>query len=200
MYSPSLQLQPISHSHYYVSGDVTIHDSAAIAPGVLLQADPNSRIIIGAGVCIGIGSILHAHQGTLEIGQGANIGAEVLLIGKGRIGAKACIGSATTVLNSDVQLGQVIPPGSLIGDTSPPIEEMEVTDTVITGEPAPETELPTSPASDAATEEVVTDMPQNAGVQVFGQVYVNNLLVKMFPHAQHFRQNLSPDDQSLSGS
>jgi carbon dioxide concentrating mechanism protein CcmN len=200
MHFPSLQLQPISHSHYYISGDVLIHDSAAIAPGVVIKADPDSRIRIGAGVCIGIGSILHAHQGDLDIGQGANIGAEVLLIGKVKIGAKACIGSATTVFNTDVGLGQVIPPGSLIGDTSRPAEELEVTDTVIVEEPAPSAEpSPTAQSSDPVSEQLETDAPQNGGMQVFGQVYVNNLLVKMFPHAQHFRQ-IPRDDSSLSES
>jgi len=62
-------LQPISNSHFYVSGNVTIHPSAAIAPGVLLQADPESQIIIAAGVCVGMGTILHAHAGILEVSQ-----------------------------------------------------------------------------------------------------------------------------------
>ncbi|HEY9615945.1 MAG TPA: carbon dioxide concentrating mechanism protein, partial [Microcoleaceae cyanobacterium] len=60
---PTLQLQPISTSHYYVNGDVTIQAGVAIAPGVLLQADPNSRIIVKTGACIGIGAILHAQNG-----------------------------------------------------------------------------------------------------------------------------------------
>jgi len=61
-------LQLISN-HFYVSGNVTIHPSAAIAPGVLLQADPESQIIIAAGVCVGMGTILHAHAGILEVSQ-----------------------------------------------------------------------------------------------------------------------------------
>jgi len=68
-------LQPISNSHFYVGGNVIIH-SAAIAPGVLLQADPESQIIIAAGVCVGMGTILHAHAGILEVESGANIGQE----------------------------------------------------------------------------------------------------------------------------
>jgi len=60
-------LQPISNSHFYVSGNVTIHPSAAIAPGV--SADPESQIIIAAGVCVGMGTILHAHAGILEVSQ-----------------------------------------------------------------------------------------------------------------------------------
>jgi len=61
---------------------VTIHPSAAIAPGVLLQADPESQIIIAAGVCVGMGTILHAHAGILEVSQEQNIGAGVLIVGR----------------------------------------------------------------------------------------------------------------------
>ncbi len=102
----------------YISGEVIIHPSAAIAPGVILQATPNGKIIIGAGVCIGMGSILQAEQGTLEIGTGANLGAGFLMVGEGKIGENACIGSATTVFHCSVERGQIIPPGSILGDTS----------------------------------------------------------------------------------
>ena len=101
----------------YTRGDVTIHPSAAIAPGVLIQAEPDSRIIIKAGVCIGMGTVLHAYQGTLEIQESVNLGAGVLIIGHGTIGANACIGTSTTVFNSSVEPGQVVAPGSLYGDT-----------------------------------------------------------------------------------
>ncbi len=126
-----MQLRPISTSHFYTSGDVMIQDGVAIAPGVLIQAEPDSRIIIRTGACIGIGSVLHAYQGTLEIGEGANIGAEVLLVGQVTIGANACIGSATTILNRSIDGGQVVPPGSLVGDTSRQATELQATDTVI---------------------------------------------------------------------
>lgn len=111
-------LQPISDFHSYASGDVTIDPSAAIAPGVLLQADPDSRIAIAAGACIGMGSVLHANQGTLIVETGATLGAGVLIVGAVKIGANACVGSVTTILNRDVERGNVIPPGSLLGDES----------------------------------------------------------------------------------
>lgn len=192
---PSLRLQPISTAHYLVSGEVMIHESAAIAPGVLIQADPPSRITIGAGVCIGIGSILHAQQGNVEIEPGANIGAEVLLVGRVKIGANACIGSATTVFNGTVEAGRVIPPGSLVGDLGRPVEELQTTDTVIEGEPATAANAPPpAPPPEALGEEP----PSNAGVQVFGQVYVNQLLVKMFPNSPRFQVN--PEDKPAEGS
>ncbi|WP_375474237.1 transferase [uncultured Nostoc sp.] len=102
----------------YISGEVTIHPSAVLAPGVILQAAVNSKIVIGPGVCIGMGAILQVHEGTLEVEAGANLGAGFLMIGKGKIGANACIGSATTVFNYSVEPGQVVAPGSILGDTS----------------------------------------------------------------------------------
>lgn len=182
---PPLQLRPISTSHYYISGDVTIQDGAAIAPGVLIQADPESRVIIKAGACIGIGSILHASQGTVEIGEGANIGAEVLLVGRVTIGAHACVGSATTILNSSVELGQIIPPGSLLGDNSRQADVLQVTDTVTY--PSPAEVVSNGQPTPAVAEPESTDLVkpvESPGVNVYGQVYVNQLLVKMFPNSQ----------------
>ncbi|BAZ67288.1 MAG: transferase [Pelatocladus maniniholoensis HA4357-MV3] len=102
----------------YISGEVIIHPTAVIAPGVILQAAPSSKIVIGSGVCIGMGSILKVHEGTLEVETGANLGAGFLMIGSGKIGANACIGSATTVFNCSVEPGQVVVPGSVLGDNS----------------------------------------------------------------------------------
>jgi carbon dioxide concentrating mechanism protein CcmN len=111
-------LQPIRSTHTQIVGDVLIHDSAVLAPGVLLLAEPGSQTVIAAGVCIGMGSILHARQGTLEVGSGALLGAGVLIVGSGRIGASVCIGAATTLFNCSVDPGTIIPAGSLLGDES----------------------------------------------------------------------------------
>lgn len=111
-------LQPITPVQSCVSGDVSIDPNAAISPGVLLQADPDCRIVIAAGVCIGMGSILHAHGGDIVVEQGAIIGAGVLAIGQVKIGANACVGSLTTLFNSDVQQASAIAAGSVIGDRS----------------------------------------------------------------------------------
>ncbi len=196
----SLQLQPISVSHYYISGDVTIQEGVAIAPGVLIQADPDSSIIIKTGACIGIGAILHASSGVLEIGEGANIGAEVLLIGQVSIGRNACIGSASTIFNSSVASGDLISPGSLVGDRSRPPDELQATDTVFyppsssvaasvpAAKPSPPNPDPTQPsASPLAT----PPDPLDQSLNVYGQVYVNQLLVKMFPHHQISRPSAS---------
>ncbi|MBF2028630.1 MAG: hypothetical protein IGS48_18010 [Oscillatoriales cyanobacterium C42_A2020_001] len=196
----SLQLRPISTSHYYTSGDVTIQAGVAIAPGVLLQADPDSRIVIKAGACIGIGAILHAHNGVLEIGEGANIGAEVLLIGHVQVGANACIGAASTILNTRVEWGQIIPPGSLIGDSSRPPTELKAINTVIYPPSGTAQPIPSLSAEPVAQTEVNDLASQNEGAQtgvsVYGQVYVNRMFVKMFPH--HPRSTSALPDQNAT--
>lgn len=111
-------LRPSYEFDSYISGEVIIHPSAVLAPGVILQAAPNSKIIIGSGVCVGMGSILQVHEGTLEVEAGANLGAGLLMVGKGKIGANACIGAATTIFNCSVEPGQVVAAGSVLGDTS----------------------------------------------------------------------------------
>jgi carbon dioxide concentrating mechanism protein CcmN len=133
----------------YISGEVNIHPSAVIAPGVILQAAANSKIIIGSGVCIGMGSILQVHEGTLEIESGANLGAGFLMVGKGKIGTNACVGSATTVLNCSIDPGQVVPPGSILGDSSRQIGETEQL------EPSPNSTA-TSPQEPRAAETVIS--------------------------------------------
>ena len=113
-----------SHTHVYVEGDVSIDTNAAIAPGVILRADPDSKIIIAAGVCIGMGSVLHAHGGTLEVEAGANLGAGVLVVGKGTVGANACIGAVTTILNTSIEPWQVVPAASMVGDKGRQVAEV----------------------------------------------------------------------------
>ena len=119
MFPKSLSFEPISTTQTYcVSGDVAIYAGVAIAPGVLLQADVGSRIVIRSGVCIGLGCVIHAHQGTVTIHEGANLGAGVLLIGDVTIGARACLGAAVTVLNSAIDAGKIVESGLIVGDGS----------------------------------------------------------------------------------
>jgi carbon dioxide concentrating mechanism protein CcmN len=127
MHLPTLPLS--SNSYVYTEGDVSIDPSAAIAAGVILRADRDSKIVIAAGVCIGMGSILHAHQGTLEVEAGANLGAGVLIVGKGKIGANACIGAVTTIWNASIEPWQVVPSASAIGEKGRQIATVPATST-----------------------------------------------------------------------
>ncbi len=107
-------LEPIGDFRSYVCGDVVIDQTAAIASGVLIQADDGGKIIIGAGVCIGMGAVLHAQDGLLEIGTGANLGAGVLVYGTTKIGEGACIGASSSIVRAIIAKGAIVPPCSLI--------------------------------------------------------------------------------------
>jgi carbon dioxide concentrating mechanism protein CcmN len=102
----------------HLDGNVSIDPTAAIAPGVLLQAEANSRITIGAGVCIGAGTIVHASGGNIDIGAGVCIGRGVLIVGSGSIDRNACIGAGSTVMDPQIESGAVIPTHSILGDRS----------------------------------------------------------------------------------
>ncbi len=158
MYLPPLQ--PPQFLHVPPRGDVRVHESALIGPGVLLQADPGSQIVIGAGVCVGMGSILHAHSGSLELDAGVIVGAGVLLLGHGHFGANACVGSACTIYNGSIPGQAVIAPGSVIGLGTPPEAAVEA---------APE------PAATPAS-------PPPAQTVVYGRVHIDHLLTTLLPH------------------
>ncbi len=113
-----LQSLPREIAPAYFYGNVSIDPSAVIAPGVLLQAEADSRIKIGAGVCIGTGTIVHGAGGDLYIGIGVCIGRNVVIIGSGRIDRDACLGAGTTVINPQICAGEVVATHSLLGDDS----------------------------------------------------------------------------------
>ncbi|MBE9089789.1 carbon dioxide concentrating mechanism protein [Microcystis aeruginosa LEGE 11464] len=210
-------VQPISRSEFYVNGDVTIHESAIVAPGVILRAAPNSQIIIGAGACLGMGTILTAYQGVIAIGAGAILGTGVLVVGRGEIGENACIGSTTTIFNASVAAMSLVPSGSLIGDTSrqitievsatpseperPPLPEPQPVVSQVSPVPSVEEVVAETVASPWDSEEMVaeasppetreqastTNRPNQASV--VGKVYINQLLVTLFPERHRFNGN-----------
>jgi carbon dioxide concentrating mechanism protein CcmN len=120
MYLPVLPA--VSTSEIYISGDVTIDDSAVIAPGVILQAAKGSKIVIGAGACVGMGAILKAYQGTIEVKENAVLGAGVLVIGQSKIESQVCVGTSTTIYNTSLDSGTIIPAGSVLGDPTRSLE------------------------------------------------------------------------------
>jgi len=115
-------LQSPSMSHYCTSGDVTIAADAVIAAGSVLKADDGCTIVIGAGVCLGLGSVLHANGGEIAIEAGASLGAGTVIVGQCRIGAQACIGASTTIYNVSVAPGQLVPATSLLGHIGRSVE------------------------------------------------------------------------------
>lgn len=110
----------VNRSDIYISGDVTIEERVIIGPGVVLQATPGSRLIVRAGVCLGAGAVLHAHEGLLEIQADAIVGARSLIVGTGTVGASACLGAESTVLSPDIAPQQSIANGALVDAPSKP--------------------------------------------------------------------------------
>jgi carbon dioxide concentrating mechanism protein CcmN len=198
-------LRPIRDAHFCVSGNVTIHPSAVIAPGVLLQADASSQIVIAAGVCIGAGTVLHVHQGSLEIEEGASLGASVLLFGSGRIGANACIGSRVTIFNSSIAPDQVVRSGSLVGDPSRAIAQTEPAKAEV-AEPTEEspsqaetapTEASSSQAAETAPLQSPSALTSAASVPIYGKAAVAQLIIALFPGRQSL-DNSPPENQSFN--
>lgn len=113
MHLPPLQSPSMTHS--CISGDVSIAPDAVIAAGSVLKADSDSAIVIGSGVCLGLGSVLHANGGKITVEMGASIGSGSLIVGHCHIGSQACIGASTTIYNVSVAPSQLVPAGSLLG-------------------------------------------------------------------------------------
>ncbi|MBW4472474.1 MAG: hypothetical protein KME45_19190 [Stenomitos rutilans HA7619-LM2] len=185
MYVPSLQ--PVTSDHFCVSGDVTIHPTAVIAAGVLLQADPGSCIRIGAGACLGMGTVLHAHQGTLEVEAEATIGAGVLIIGEGKIGASACIGAASTIWNHSIDRGEMVPPLSLLG-----MPDHAMTVAAESPNPPPASPVPVAQQEppngtvETALSQPTAEIQLSFSTPVYGQENLNRLLSTLLPHRQTF--------------
>ncbi len=162
-------------TRYYVSGEVQVEAGAGIGAGVLLRANPGCRIEIGRGVCIGMGSILHACGGSLVVEAGATLGMGVLVIGQGTIGKNACIGSETTLLNCSVLSHAVIPPRSLLGDPTSSSEhgaEVGMSSKTEAALAAAPQELPKSP--EESLPEVAPPSPPSSLAQVEKQTSENS--------------------------
>lgn len=195
--------QPILNKDIRISGDVEIHPTASLAPGVILQAASDSRITVGADVCIGMGVIINACKGSVEIGDGAILGTGVLIIGESKIGSNCCVGTSTTILCQNIAPMTVIDPGSIVGDTSRSIPpEKPENKSVNNYQPAQSDNINQSSngfinsdykTSESKPDENSASVPhqvetevdystQKSKVPVVGQVYINELLITLFPH------------------
>ena len=243
-----MQLPPvhsISATEYFVSGNVIIHETAVIAPGVILEADSNCRIVIGAGVCLGLGTVIIAYAGNVEIEEGVALAPGTLVIGPVTIGHSACVGSRSTIFQQDIEAQALIPAGDLLmvvptNAPRPPLTSESVSsptknadiepipspwDSAESPPPAktaavpPPSNNPVTP--DKSTEnpakksvsqksvsqkpEAVPDLPSVPEViptkpeitetvdslapkaPVVGQVYINQLLLTLFPDRKYFQ-------------
>lgn len=204
--------QPILNKDIRVSGNVEVHPTASLAQGVILQAAPDSKIIVGADVCIGMGAIINASQGSIEIGSGAIIGSGVLIIGACDIGSNCCIGTSSTIFQLDVAAMAVIEPGSILGDRSRELDSSEDINAGVKSSKKTEskakkkqnkvkTEFNNGRASSPSAVnnfysaspspppvshvETTTELPIKKNKEpVVGQLYINELLVTLFPNSK----------------
>lgn len=190
-------LPSLDQSDIYVSGDVNIHPQAVIAPGAVLQAAPEAKIVIGAGVCIGMGTVIQAHQGTVEVETGAILGAGVLLVDEVKIGSYACVGAATTVFRASVAAKAILPAGSVIGDSSRQVDLNSETEIADSQEQNQESPTPTPEKAQEPSPNSAADPPEQVSQQVvYGKVHVNSLLLKLFPNGRNLNQHPPPPDSS----
>jgi len=161
------------NTEVWIGGEVIIDPTAAIAHGVLIQAEANCRVFIGAGVCIGMGAVVHAVGGDIVIGSGANLGAGVLVYGSLHIGNNACIGSATSLVNCSVPSGEIIVAGSLICHNTAP----KTTDTPTYPE------QPAEPVSASANSSALKPEDKSQGedpLRVHARIHLQQFLSKIF--------------------
>lgn len=185
-------LHSVNYSDFHVSGDVTIQPNVAIAPGVLIQANPGCQITIESGTCIGMGSIIHAFNGKIEIKSGVTIGTGVLIVGDVTVGHNACIGAMTTVFNQEVPASSLILAGSLLshGDRQPKEVAPEVKQTpepyTVVVESLSEVQVTKSASDRSETSIVIKESVKSteSSPQVYGQENLNRLLAKLLPHRQ----------------
>lgn len=200
-------LQASSSETTQIRGDVTIDASAVIAVGVILNATKGNRIIIHSGVCVGMGTVITAYDGDVEIKSNAILGAGTLILGKSIIGTHASLGSSVTVYQTNIDNSAVIPAGSILGDRTrgvdlksnsvenqeekPPVTEKTVLENVENF--SPNSEKVSHPKDEENTnispEEKETspnndlsqeNTPSKQG-EVVGKMYINQLLYTLFP-------------------
>lgn len=210
---PLQPLQLCSRSDIRVVGNVEIHPSAAIASGVVLLAGPEGRVVIGPGVCLGMGVILNAIAGTIRVEEGASLGPGVLVVGNCAIGANSCIGGLTTVYECDIPTMAVIAAGTVLGNCGrsvdwatsgplPPVAdppdcqpEADFWEDEPTPEPQPPVKIAPEPEAIPVT---VPSAPPSERLTA-SKMRINQLLVTLFPYDQRFQERLQSDgDQSDS--
>ncbi len=212
-------IHPVHQADIYTSGEVTLQENVVVASGVILQAAPNCRITIEESVCLGMGVVIRASGGDIVIESGVVLGAGVLVVGAVKIGRNTCIGASSTVMNTSVDAMMVIPSGSLMGDTSrqvaiPPVAEFGniPAQTGNSSQNTPTTSkdsrsssnnshsISEDPWQDPSFEsirvqsaEVEISPPEirksGTSQPVVGQVYINQLLLKLFPEREAFQRS-----------
>ncbi len=172
-------------------GDISMASAVTLAPGVLIHVAPGSRLVLEAGVCVASGTVIRVYGGTLHLGRGCSVAAGAILLGAGQVGAEACIGAGSTVVNPDVAAQAVVAAGTwhwaAPSDSPPPAdfpapspeanptaEAIPDADATSVVEPVSETTQPGFPPGDILATHTV----------IYGREQVLQLIQTLFPHRQ----------------
>ncbi|HEV7742913.1 MAG TPA: gamma carbonic anhydrase family protein [Pseudolysinimonas sp.] len=85
--------------------DLVLGERSNLQDNVVVHADPGSPAILGAGVSVGHGAVVHG----CRIGDGCLIGMNATVLNRAVIGAQSLVAAGAVVLE-----GTVIPPRSLV--------------------------------------------------------------------------------------
>jgi carbon dioxide concentrating mechanism protein CcmN len=190
----------------YVAGDVVVAPDVTIAPGAVLQANPGSRLVIEARVCIGAQVVIHAYGGELNLQAGVNVGPGGLLLGQGRIGENACIGAESTLIHPQVAAAAVVPAHSLWGDPSDRGQSSSTASETHGRQTSVNSTADGIPGESSSTLEAAS-IPDAAGpldtngagvlathTVIYGREQVTQLIATLFPH----RRPLTSSDETSS--
>ncbi|MBD1876634.1 hypothetical protein H6F75_24405 [Nodosilinea sp. FACHB-131] len=207
----------------YIQGDVDLAPGVAIAPGVLLGAAPGCRLVVSAGVCLGVDVVVQACHGDLVIEPGVSLGSGVLVVGHGSIGQHTCIGANSTLINPTIGASQAIAPGSLLGEPTQTSSDQESSSSGFTpstsshvygtassigaaenglngsGNPTVGTahngSIPSGIAQNGNTQNSIGhNVAGQNGSSVYGKTQVNRLLATLFPQ-RHSLNGASSEDR-----
>lgn len=220
----------LSDDYHPPYGAVKVAQGSMIAATAILGAEPDGSLTIAPEVCLGSEVVIQARWGSLTIETGAIIGRGVLIIGRGSIGAGACIGSNSTLINPQIAACRVVPPETLLGDPSgdPSISSHEMAAFIAkesTEASSKSVEITsvgiTLEVTSAQSGQLISDDPNgNSGLvsqaslqnnghsyggklgHIYGKAQVNQLLKTLFPHRRPLETSseLSSNVDSMSES
>jgi carbon dioxide concentrating mechanism protein CcmN len=190
----------------YVAGDVVVAPDVTIAPGAVLQANPGSRLVIEARVCIGAQVVIQAYGGELNLQAGVNVGPGGLLLGQGRIGENACIGAESTLIHPQVAAAAVVPAHSLWGHPRESGQSSSTASETHGRQTSVNSTADGTPGESSSTLEAAS-IPDAAGpldtngagvlathTVIYGREQVTQLIATLFPH----RRPLTSSDETSS--
>lgn len=192
--------EPSKATAFYLGNTVEVGPDVAIASGAVLEAAPGSRLVLGTGSCIGSGVVIQAYGGDLILAPGVSLGKEVLLVGAGYIGEKACIGAESTLINPQIEADAAIPARSLL-DTS--FSSSDTPDTTFSNSHSSSSEangtgnvlsaVVEDPSTGASIEDNDNGEPMSSSPSseqpVYGRDQVMQLVKTLFPHRDSLNGN-----------